>query len=249
MFNHTRDGDAGHDEIFGLLPWYANRSLASDQRGRVSRHVNRCAECQAELRLLTMLNETVQQDADAQYRRHADVAGSLASVMGRIDAEADRSPAAEPWLRRFRRRAEGLVSLPRSLPGSLLSVFPLAPPAARWGAAAVAGVLVAVIGVQLHLGQAGSDSAADDYTVLSSPAADASSLRLSVQPASAADLQPAESVIRDELDRLGLASDIEPDGQGGYTVTLREPIAIEALNDVMGDLEGQALIERVRVLP
>jgi anti-sigma factor RsiW len=42
-----------------LLPWYANQTLAADERARVERHLAGCAHCRAELELLLTLRQEV----------------------------------------------------------------------------------------------------------------------------------------------------------------------------------------------
>ncbi len=46
-----------------LLPWLANGTLAGPERETVKRHVDACAECQAELALLQSLRSTLQSEA------------------------------------------------------------------------------------------------------------------------------------------------------------------------------------------
>lgn len=46
-----------------LLPWLANDTLEGAERNAVARHVEECAECRAELKLLQSLRTTVQSEA------------------------------------------------------------------------------------------------------------------------------------------------------------------------------------------
>jgi len=236
MSNESNERDAGHDEVFELLPWYANRSLPSDQRGRVSRHVNRCEECQAELQFLNAMNDSVQHEADAHHHEQADVDASLAKVMGRIDAQPARQPMAQPggapWVRALGQRLAALFP------------FPDASPATRWGGAALAGVLVAVLAVQLS-----TPGPSDDYTVLSSPESLPFAMRLSVQLSASTNEAQAHTLIRAELDRLGDAVELQVGDDGAFVVTLPPGVSVEAVNEVLLGLEAEERIERVRVLP
>lgn len=42
-----------------LLPWYANETLAGEERARVERHVASCAQCRAELELLKSVRREI----------------------------------------------------------------------------------------------------------------------------------------------------------------------------------------------
>lgn len=74
-----------------LLPWYANGTLAGDERTRVDRHLADCAHCRAELEFL----ESVRQEV--RSLDHAQDPGEL--VRARLLQQVRRSrPARNRWL-------------------------------------------------------------------------------------------------------------------------------------------------------
>lgn len=230
--NSRDDVDPGHEEVFSLLPWYANRTLDPEKASSVSRHVRQCSECRREVRLLASLNESVRDDADDRYRALADTETALAGVMSRIDAETGPTGAKEPWAALLKRTFE------RMLPRSIVT------PTLRWGGPALAGLLVAALGFQLYYSGEG-----DDYSVLSSPDLDGSSIRLSVEITPASDPEGARSVLEDALDRLERRADVHTSADGAYIVELEGDIGVDDLNDLVLDLEKEARIERVELLP
>jgi hypothetical protein len=46
---YERNPSGEHDEVFGLLPWYLNGTVAETERQKVDEHVRVCAACSAEL--------------------------------------------------------------------------------------------------------------------------------------------------------------------------------------------------------
>lgn len=221
-----------HDQVFSMLPWYVNKTLEPSQRGSVSRHVDHCRECQSEVQFLNSLNETVQSDASFHHGRHVNVEESLASVMNRIDAQGDQSKTSVPWPTLLKQKLEKVFSFSEVFPG------------AQWGATAVAGVLVAVLGFQWYAGQSEGD-----YSVLSSSEIDAASMRLSVEISATADPEQAQSVIQSKFERLGQPIALQTNSEGGYVIVLKDPISVSELNDMIISLEDEAQIERVELLP
>jgi len=153
-----------HEKIMAMLPWYVNRTLELSDRQIVSDHLDQCEECQSEVDFLNTMNQVVEDDADVSYRAHADVDKSLANVMQRIDAEEAQISSKTPKSSLLLHKLNQLFFLPGNL-----SV-------PQWGATAIAGILVAVLGVWLY-----SNDAANDYSVLSSADISDSSLQLSVR--------------------------------------------------------------------
>lgn len=67
-----------HDDVFLLLPWYANRSLDGEEAAHVEKHLRNCTACRRELAALRALaaaiaRESVSgQSADVSYAHFAD---------------------------------------------------------------------------------------------------------------------------------------------------------------------------------
>jgi len=57
------DSGAGHRDIQGLLPWWANGTLDLADRRRVEAHLEHCTACQREAVLLTRLEEALDEAA------------------------------------------------------------------------------------------------------------------------------------------------------------------------------------------
>lgn len=52
--------EVGHQEVQGLLPWWANGTLSPEESRRVEAHLERCPACQREALLLTELEEALE---------------------------------------------------------------------------------------------------------------------------------------------------------------------------------------------
>jgi len=57
----TPEPATGHHKIQGLLPWWANGTLGSEESRRVEAHLEHCPACQREALLLTDLQETLEE--------------------------------------------------------------------------------------------------------------------------------------------------------------------------------------------
>ena len=84
----------GHLALQGLLPWYANGTLARDEAAQVEAHLAQCARCRADLdgqlklrALLPPLNAQGSDDAAA-------VEGRWSVLHARLDADAATPPPA-----------------------------------------------------------------------------------------------------------------------------------------------------------
>ncbi len=83
-----------HPEV-ELLPWYANGTLGTTDRQRVTHHLESCQDCRRELDDLTRMMRSVQ----AVYREQPEPSTRLArSVMARVAAEPRaRENQQMPW--------------------------------------------------------------------------------------------------------------------------------------------------------
>ncbi len=221
-----------HEEIFSLLPWYANQTLEGHQRAAVSSHLEGCEECQRELQFLTSLNDSARSDAQHVYSLHADVEKDLASVMSRVDTHPHQTNTVTSGVSFLQQKLGDLFRFP-----STLSV-------PQWGATALAGLFVAVVGFQFFHSQPD-----DDYSVLSSPATNNTAMRLSVEVMPALDQEQAYSMIQQELDKLGQQIDVEPNASGGYLIVFRESVGVPELSKLVEDLQNMPQIRRVEIMP
>ncbi len=231
MSNETSN-NPDHEEIFSLLPWYANQTLEGHQKAAVSSHLESCEECQRELEFLASLNDTIKSDAQSAYSLHADVEKDLASVMNRVDTNNHQT----------NNLTSGVSFLQQKL-GELFR-FPSTLTVPQWGATALAGLFVAVFGFQFFYSQPD-----DDYSVLSSPAQNDTAMRLSVEVTPSLDQEQAYFMIQQELDKLGQQSDIEPNASGGYIIVFRESVGVTELSKLVDDLQKKPRISRVEILP
>lgn len=221
-----------HDEIMALLPWYVNNTLDEHQRSAVSGHIDGCDECQREIHFLETLNSAVNTSAENMYNEHADVDKSLSSIMDRIGTQSSQSTttgANASWLQN---------------PLEVIANFVQAMRAPQWSAAALAGVLAVVLGVQLY-----NAPSNDDYSVLSSPDINGLPIRLSVEISTTDNMNQIQTVIERVLERLGNAFDIDSSKDGVLLVAITESVDVTVLSKLITDLENEAQIQRVQILP
>jgi anti-sigma factor RsiW len=155
------NGQTSHADVDELLPWYANGTLASDEREAVERHLDQCTRCQNELTLLREVASTAREAVAAVPA----VPDRLSETFARIDQ----------W---ERSKAPSLSSRIAAFFDTLLH-----PPSVRWALAAQFVVILALGGVMLL--RPGSS-----YTTLSGGSTGtAAGARLTVtfQPAATAD--------------------------------------------------------------
>ena len=231
MSNHVTD-PAEHEKIVSLLPWFVNRTLEAHQRQAVLRHIEDCERCQHEIRFLTSLGQTVRADAQESYTAHADVDNNLQRVMNRIDAGA---------------QAPGVLSSGASFLQRILgriSDFSTPFTATQWGATAVIGLFITVLGFQLFYEQPD-----DRYSVLSSTGIDTASMRLSVKTNPAANQEQIRLKISQEIELTGQLAEIDSRPDGVYILVLKDTIGVAALSELVDKLENVAQIERVEILP
>ncbi len=221
-----------HEEFVSLLPWFVNRTLDANKRNEVLSHIETCDECQREIRFLETMRDTLQNDARENYTRHADLDRNLASVMSRIDEKSQPSGTTAIAASSLLQRLEKYLG------------FSMRLPATQWGATAVAGFLVAVLGFQLYF-----NSSNDDYSVLSSPGLNDTTMRLSVEMTTSMNQQQAQLIIQQEAEKSGHAIDIEVMNDGIFSVVLKEPVGVAELSRLISELEAMDQVRRVEVQP
>jgi len=98
-----------HAELTELLPWYLNGTLERRQRTRLERHLERCAECRADLALEQRLQRHLGDVSAIDYLP----APSLKKLQQRIDAlgNVPQEPGAAPAAQ----QAAGTPAPPRHL--------------------------------------------------------------------------------------------------------------------------------------
>lgn len=221
-----------HEERLVLLPWFVNRTLEVVQRENVSMHVGRCESCQREVRFLSLLNETLRNDAQNGYHANVDVEKSLAIMMSRIDAEERRQGTMLSRVSFSSHWINNVSQFAKILGGT------------QWGAAAIMVLLVVVSGIQWFHSPPDSD-----YSVLSSSGLQSTSMRLSVIPTSAERWDQVQSAIKEEFDRLGHSIGVRKTGIGEFIVVLEGDGGIDELSEMIGDLESMELIKQVKLRP
>lgn len=107
-----------------LLPWYANRTLDSEERRQVEEHVEACPLCARELAALEHLAAAARQEGEPQR----NAASSFARLVSRLDAAGEPS-AERSWWRGARRL---LVATPPPVRAALAAQALLLAVAVAW---------------------------------------------------------------------------------------------------------------------
>lgn len=122
--------DPSHPEIQALLPWYANRTLTSDEAARVATHLSACPHCRDELEQCRILADTVK---DADENTWTPPITHFTELMRRVDAV--QALAAKP---------PGLTTRVQGWFTWLSAI----PPSARWFLG-TQGAVIMVLGISL----------------------------------------------------------------------------------------------------
>lgn len=139
-----------HQEIFLLLPWYVNGTLAPEERGKVTTHLEDCAACQREMAFLANMEHTANTSDDI----YALPESGFTAVMQRIDA-SESGHARKPEI----------LSSARDWAAQFFGLHPLR--RAAWTAAVVPAIALLVFaGFNLWPSSATHDPA---YHTLSNP--------------------------------------------------------------------------------
>jgi hypothetical protein len=81
-----------HREIAELLPWYANGTLAPEERAHVERHLQRCAECRRELEELEGLKAVLTQEAEEVIALAPEQEALLQGTLRQLGLEPESRP-------------------------------------------------------------------------------------------------------------------------------------------------------------
>jgi len=221
-----------HDEVMALLPWFVNMTLDEKQQLLVTDHLKQCDECQSEVVFLKTVNSATRSGAQSSYNQHANVDKDLNNVMSRLEDSETKVHS-----------SQGGIAFLTSQVKKLYDFLMVIPSGLRNGAA-IAGLLVAVLGVQLYQDQAG-----DNYSVLSSSDTSHNSMRLSVQTSALVNHADTQLVIRESIERYGSLTTIKHHSDGTYLVIVKDDIDVNELIDIVTELENNDSITRVEVLP
>jgi anti-sigma factor RsiW len=109
-----------HEEVFELLPWYLNGSIAETERQKVDEHVRTCATCRLQLARERDIYRAMSAESSLEY-----IPASFSRLQARLDAlSADKPASPEPAVRlsathRGIPRRRGLMPWPRLAAASL----------------------------------------------------------------------------------------------------------------------------------
>lgn len=97
-----------HDEVWMLLPWYVNGSLAEKEREQVSRHLQICPACRQELAMQQRLSEAIRNTPDIRINPQS----AFLRLQKRIQDGAKQDSVSTTWWMRLRPRLlQGLNGL------------------------------------------------------------------------------------------------------------------------------------------
>jgi anti-sigma factor RsiW len=109
-----------HEEVFELLPWYLNGSIAETERQKVDEHVRACATCRLQLARERDIYRAMSAESSLEY-----IPASFSRLQARLDAlSADKPASPGPAVRlsathRGIPRRRGLMPWPRLAAASL----------------------------------------------------------------------------------------------------------------------------------
>ena len=80
MGQNTVSPLACHDDVWLLLPWYANQTLSSEEREYVEEHIKVCVTCRGELPVQQNLMENVRNSATIELCEHVQFANLIEKI-------------------------------------------------------------------------------------------------------------------------------------------------------------------------
>lgn len=90
MGRNTVSPLACHDDVWLLLPWYANQTLSNEEREYVEEHIKVCVTCRGELPVQQSLMENVRNSATIELCEHVQFANLMQKI--RATSEVEESP-------------------------------------------------------------------------------------------------------------------------------------------------------------
>lgn len=90
MGQNTVSPLARHDDVWLLLPWYANQTLSDEERKYVEEHIKVCVTCRGELPVQQSLMENVRNSATIELCEHVQFANLMQKI--RATSKPEESP-------------------------------------------------------------------------------------------------------------------------------------------------------------
>lgn len=91
-----------HAEIYQLLPWYVNGSMAMQQRSEVRNHIEDCLTCRVELEQLHQLSDIIIQSNQEEIAS----AAAFSKLKSNIMSDTSHKQAVNQWIARRLHRIE-----------------------------------------------------------------------------------------------------------------------------------------------
>ena len=86
---HKQSISGEHEEVFGLLPWYLNGTIAERERQKVDEHLRGCAACRDQLTLEHEIYRAMSAESSLEF-----IPASFSHLQARLEALAPETPAA-----------------------------------------------------------------------------------------------------------------------------------------------------------
>ncbi|MGI9304458.1 MAG: zf-HC2 domain-containing protein [Gammaproteobacteria bacterium] len=215
---------SSHEDIYLLLPWYANGTLDASEQAKVEAHINGCAVCRREIEFLS----GVEQAANSRNGIHALPQNGLATTLRKIEALESGGGEQPSMVDRLREYLSRLFS-----PGSFMN------PA--WATAVPALALAMLAGYLLWP----ADNESHEYRTLSSEnKALESPLRLEVTFVAGTTVRQASDLVNGIDDRILIfAAD-----DGSYTLEVPSENGHMTAAAVLKKLKSNAKIASVNLV-
>ena len=131
--NASAHPDHLHQEVWELLPWYANGTLERQELQQVERHLATCTVCQAELLRCRNMAAGVQAIVEVAWAPSAD---HFAQLMARIDAATTQPSWRKRWWQACCARYRDVCAVLQSTPLTI-----------RWTLAAQGTLVLVLAGI------------------------------------------------------------------------------------------------------
>jgi hypothetical protein len=95
-----------HKEVWGLIPWYVNGTLAPDEADAVAAHLHTCATCQREAARCGGVSVAMNASSEREWTASP---GHFRQILARVDAQ-DKRTSDPSWLAKLRTLIENTPS-------------------------------------------------------------------------------------------------------------------------------------------